>query len=119
MLAANEYLLGHADPELERLQLQARCLEGLTRRLIKECGIEPGMRVLDLGSPAPAMSRCSSPRRSDLPGGFSGLMRRRAPSKWRVAAPKRPDSVTSNLSLATTSKSRIMGSSAAASSFSA
>ena len=52
MLAANEYLLGHADPELERLQLQARCLEGLTRRLIKECGIEPGMRVLDLGSGA-------------------------------------------------------------------
>jgi 2-polyprenyl-3-methyl-5-hydroxy-6-metoxy-1,4-benzoquinol methylase len=52
MIAANEYLLGHADPELERLQLQARCLEGLTRRLIKECGIEPEMRVLDLGSGA-------------------------------------------------------------------
>ena len=36
--------------ELERLQLQARCLEGLTRRLIRECGIGTGMRVLDLGS---------------------------------------------------------------------
>ena len=62
MVAANEYLLGHADRELERLQLQARCLEGLYGRLIKECGIEPGMRVLDL-APAPAMSPCSSPRR--------------------------------------------------------
>ena len=49
---ANEYLLGHADPELERLQLQARCLERLTRRLIKECGIKREMRVLDLGSGA-------------------------------------------------------------------
>ena len=49
MGAASEYLLGHADPELERLELQARCLERLTRRLISECGIEPGMRVLDLG----------------------------------------------------------------------
>ena len=39
-----------AETELERLQLQARCLEGLTRRLIRECGIGPGMRVLDLGS---------------------------------------------------------------------
>ncbi len=49
MGAANDYLLGHVDPELERLQSQARCLEPLTRRLIRECGIEPGMRVLDLG----------------------------------------------------------------------
>jgi cyclopropane fatty-acyl-phospholipid synthase-like methyltransferase len=44
----------HFDPgsevELERLQLQALCLEGLTRRLIRESGIGPGMRVLDLGA---------------------------------------------------------------------
>ncbi len=39
-----------SESELERLQLQARCLEGLTRRLIRELGIGPGMRVLDLGS---------------------------------------------------------------------
>jgi ubiquinone/menaquinone biosynthesis C-methylase UbiE len=39
-----------SDVELERLQLQARCLEGLTRRLIRESGIGPGMRVLDLGA---------------------------------------------------------------------
>ena len=51
-MAADEYLLGHSDGELERLQLQAQCLEGLTRRLIRECGIGPGIRVLDLGSGA-------------------------------------------------------------------
>jgi ubiquinone/menaquinone biosynthesis C-methylase UbiE len=39
-----------SDVELERLQLQARCFEGLTRRLIRESGIGPGMRVLDLGA---------------------------------------------------------------------
>jgi ubiquinone/menaquinone biosynthesis C-methylase UbiE len=49
MSSASHYVLGHSDAELERLQLQARCLEGLTRRLIRECGIERGMRVLDLG----------------------------------------------------------------------
>lgn len=38
-----------SETELERLQLQARCLEGLTRRLIRESGIRSGMRVLDLG----------------------------------------------------------------------
>jgi cyclopropane fatty-acyl-phospholipid synthase-like methyltransferase len=38
-----------SESELERLQLQARCLEGLTRRLIRESGIRAGMRVLDLG----------------------------------------------------------------------
>ena len=50
MPAKSEYLLGHSDQEIERLQLQAQCLEGLTRRLIRECGIATGMRVLDLGT---------------------------------------------------------------------
>jgi ubiquinone/menaquinone biosynthesis C-methylase UbiE len=50
MAAALGYYAGHSDQEIERLQLQARCLEGLTRRLINECGIKPGMRVLDIGS---------------------------------------------------------------------
>ena len=44
------YTPGLGNSELERLQLQARCLEGLTRRLIRESGIRAGMRVLDLGS---------------------------------------------------------------------
>lgn len=47
-----KYLLGHGDVEMERLQLQAACLEGQTRRLIQECGIEAGMAVADFGSGA-------------------------------------------------------------------
>jgi 2-polyprenyl-3-methyl-5-hydroxy-6-metoxy-1,4-benzoquinol methylase len=46
------YVLGHSEEELQRLQLQARCLEGPTRRLITECGIKTGMRVLDFGTGA-------------------------------------------------------------------
>jgi len=48
-MSQSEYALGHTDRDFERLQLQASCLEGLTRRLVRECGIEPGMRVLDIG----------------------------------------------------------------------
>ena len=46
---APEYILGHTDPEIERLQLLAGVIGGVTRRLILECGIQPGMRVLDRG----------------------------------------------------------------------
>jgi SAM-dependent methyltransferase len=43
------YVLGHADLEIERLQLQAGIIAGVSRRLIRECGIGSGMRVLDIG----------------------------------------------------------------------
>jgi ubiquinone/menaquinone biosynthesis C-methylase UbiE len=43
------YVLGHADFEIERLQFQADIIAPVTRRLINECGIEPGMRVIDIG----------------------------------------------------------------------
>jgi SAM-dependent methyltransferase len=43
------YALGHADLEIERLQLQAGVLARITCRLIRECGIGHGMRVLDIG----------------------------------------------------------------------
>jgi ubiquinone/menaquinone biosynthesis C-methylase UbiE len=49
MTANSDYLLGHAELEIERLQIQARCLEGATRRLLQESGLRPGMRVLDVG----------------------------------------------------------------------
>ena len=45
-----EYGLGHTDRELERLQVQARTLEPFTRQLLLDAGLEPGMRVLDVGS---------------------------------------------------------------------
>jgi 2-polyprenyl-3-methyl-5-hydroxy-6-metoxy-1,4-benzoquinol methylase len=43
------YVLGHADFEIERLRFQAGIIEPITRRLIRECGIGPGMRVLEVG----------------------------------------------------------------------
>jgi SAM-dependent methyltransferase len=46
---SSQYVLGHSEAEIERLQLQAKVLEGPTRRLIRECGVRPGMRVLDIG----------------------------------------------------------------------
>src|SRR5207237_6972706 len=44
------YALGHSDRELERLQVQARLIEPITRRFFFEVGLAPGMPVLDLGS---------------------------------------------------------------------
>lgn len=49
MSDAPVYVFGHADPEIERLQLQAGIIAGVTRRLIRESGIGPGMHVLDIG----------------------------------------------------------------------
>ena len=43
------YVLGHDAHELERLQLQSQIIGGVTRRLIRECGITRGMRVLEIG----------------------------------------------------------------------
>jgi 2-polyprenyl-3-methyl-5-hydroxy-6-metoxy-1,4-benzoquinol methylase len=41
---------GHSDAELERLAVQARLIEPITRRWFIEAGITNGMRVLDVGS---------------------------------------------------------------------
>src|ERR1700674_2891461 len=46
------YVLGHAERELARLQVQARLLEPVTRQFLVEAGITTGMRVLDVGSGA-------------------------------------------------------------------
>jgi SAM-dependent methyltransferase len=43
------YVLGHTDLEIERLQFQGTIIADVSRRLIRECGIGPGMRVLDIG----------------------------------------------------------------------
>jgi SAM-dependent methyltransferase len=43
------YVLGHTDFEIERLRFQASIIEPVTRRLIRECAIGPGMRVLEIG----------------------------------------------------------------------
>ena len=51
---ASVYVLGHSDRELERLHLQAKLVDPLTRQFLIEVGIVPGMRVLDVGSGAGA-----------------------------------------------------------------
>jgi SAM-dependent methyltransferase len=50
--SATEYLLGHDEKELARLELQASMLAPATRAILYLAGIRPGMRVLDLGSGA-------------------------------------------------------------------
>ena len=47
---AYEYELGHSDRELKRLKLQAELIDPFTRQYYLDAGIEPGMRVLDVGS---------------------------------------------------------------------
>jgi ubiquinone/menaquinone biosynthesis C-methylase UbiE len=46
------YTLGHSDEELERLRVQSRFVEPITRQFFQEAGISTGMRVLDVGSGA-------------------------------------------------------------------
>jgi SAM-dependent methyltransferase len=45
----DSYALGHSEDELDRLRTQARLIDPITRRFFREAGIEPGMRVLDVG----------------------------------------------------------------------
>jgi protein-L-isoaspartate O-methyltransferase len=44
------YLLGDSEQELERLAAQARLIEPITRGFLRDAGIGPGMRVLDVGT---------------------------------------------------------------------
>jgi len=46
------YVLGHSEKKLERLTVQARLIDPITRRFFQAAGIAPGMRVLDVGSGA-------------------------------------------------------------------
>jgi SAM-dependent methyltransferase len=50
--SSGSYSLGHSQAELDRLSVQARLIEPITRRLFVDAGIGPGMRVLDVGSGA-------------------------------------------------------------------
>jgi len=44
-----DYLLGHTENELSRLELQGSIFAPPTARILKEAGLRPGMRVLDVG----------------------------------------------------------------------
>ncbi len=50
--SSTEYLLGHDENELARLEHQAGMLAPATRAILGLAGIRPGMRVLDLGTGA-------------------------------------------------------------------
>jgi ubiquinone/menaquinone biosynthesis C-methylase UbiE len=47
--APNDYALGHNHDELQRLIGQGRWLGELTEQVLRAAGIQPGMRVLDVG----------------------------------------------------------------------
>jgi ubiquinone/menaquinone biosynthesis C-methylase UbiE len=44
-----KYILGHSPEEIRRLMVQAAILRPFTERLLRDSGVGPGMRVLDLG----------------------------------------------------------------------
>jgi ubiquinone/menaquinone biosynthesis C-methylase UbiE len=46
---ANVYVFGHSDAELQRLIEQSRFLGDLTEQVLRQAGLGPGMRVLDIG----------------------------------------------------------------------
>jgi ubiquinone/menaquinone biosynthesis C-methylase UbiE len=48
----HNYVLGHSPKELDRLTVQARLIDPITRQFLVEAGVAPGMRVLDVGSGA-------------------------------------------------------------------
>jgi SAM-dependent methyltransferase len=48
-LSASTYALGHADVEIQRLLLQARLYDDDTEHALRQAGLRPGMRVLDVG----------------------------------------------------------------------
>src|SRR5215831_12348172 len=48
--STSQYALGSTDAEHERLIRQAKYLDPLTERLLRDAGVGPGQRVLDIGS---------------------------------------------------------------------
>src|SRR4051812_44535145 len=46
---SSTYALGHAEVEVRRLLLQARLYDDDTEHALRQAGLRPGMRVLDVG----------------------------------------------------------------------
>jgi ubiquinone/menaquinone biosynthesis C-methylase UbiE len=46
---SQQYILGHSDAELARLEHQAQIFGAETREVLRRAGVAPGMRVLDIG----------------------------------------------------------------------
>jgi SAM-dependent methyltransferase len=56
----NDYALGHAQPELDRLIAQGRFIGDLTEHILRLGGLKPGLRVLDIGCGAGDVSFLAS-----------------------------------------------------------
>lgn len=48
-MSETRYALGHSSAEIQRLTNQGAMLRPITERLLRNAGIDAGMRVLDLG----------------------------------------------------------------------
>jgi|SRR5580704_3625789 ubiquinone/menaquinone biosynthesis C-methylase UbiE len=48
-MSETTYVLGHSRAEIRRLKNQGAMLRPITERLLRNAGIDAGMRVLDLG----------------------------------------------------------------------
>jgi ubiquinone/menaquinone biosynthesis C-methylase UbiE len=48
-MSETTYALGHSAAEIQRLKNQGAMLRPITERLLRNAGIDSGMRVLDLG----------------------------------------------------------------------
>ena len=48
-MSETTYALGHSPAEVQRLKSQGAMLRPITERLLRNVGIDAGMRVLDLG----------------------------------------------------------------------
>lgn len=57
MQGATDYVIGHADPEFVRLQLQARCLESVARAAISG-RVSWALKIVGRPAASQAPSRC-------------------------------------------------------------
>src|SRR5437899_2256732 len=93
--ASRTYVLGHSDREIERLRVQALLVDPITRRFMREGGVGPGMRVLDVGSGAGDVAFLAAELVGDA-GEVIGVDR--APTALAVARERAPGKSLRNVS---------------------
>jgi SAM-dependent methyltransferase len=88
------YILGHDRDELDRLIAQARFFGDLTEEVLRRAGMEPGMRVLDVGCGTGDVLFLAA-RLSGRPARCSASTGRPRRSRWPSGGPATPASATS------------------------